>query len=60
MSKFGAAERRIAELLQEGQTFSLGGQVYSIVISGKPTCRDGEPKTDIFVRAVSRSGGAVN
>lgn len=57
MRKFGAAERRIAGLLQKGQTFSLGGHEYKIVISGKPTCREGEPKTDIFVGAVSRSGG---
>jgi len=56
MTKFGDAERRIKRLLSVGERFQLDGEQYTIKLSEKPTCSRGEPKTDIFVRAVSLSG----
>ncbi len=56
MATFGAAERRIAELLKENEKFILNNEEYTIVRSGKPTCAKGEPKTDIYVEAESDSG----
>lgn len=53
MSKFGDAERNILKLLNPGNSFTLHTKVYKIVQSGKPTCRKGEPKTDIYVLASS-------
>ncbi len=59
MPTFGDAERRIAHLLKEGSTFVFEGQEYTVVNSGKPTCRKGEPKTDIYVKAQSVFGAAI-
>lgn len=59
MATFGDAERRIAHLLNEGNTFLLSGSYYTIVNSGKPTCRHGEPKTDIYVKACSAQGNSI-
>lgn len=59
MPDFGDAERRIAHLLSEGNTFILHGDNYTIVNSGKPTCRKGEPKTDIYVEAESTNGNLI-
>lgn len=59
MPTFGAAERRIAQLLRKGCTFIFQGQKYTVINSGKPTCRKGEPKTDIYVEAQSESGDTI-
>lgn len=53
MGDFGAAERRILELMSEGTRFVFGGKEYAIVLSGKPTCHKGEPKTDVYILAKS-------
>lgn len=53
MGDFGDAERRILAFMTEGTEFSFQGQKYSIVLSGKPTCHKGEPKTDIYILAKS-------
>ena len=59
MPTFGEAERRIAQLLCRGNTFTYQGNNFTIVNSGKPTCMKGEPKTDIYVEAESEYGNLV-
>lgn len=52
----GENERRICNLFTPGETLNYKGKEHEILIAGKPTCRHGEPKTDIFVRLKSYSG----
>lgn len=59
MPTFGEAERRIAFLLQKGNTFNYKGDNFTIINSGKPTCVKGEPKTDIYVEAESEYGDII-
>ena len=59
MATFGEAERKIASLLAEGNTFILNDISYTIVFSGKPVCAHGEPKTDIYVEAESEYGELI-
>lgn len=40
-------------MLSVGNRFSMDGLIYLIKWSGKPTCKNGEPKTDIYVYAES-------
>ena len=51
---FGAAERRIGRIFAPGKAFALNGNTYEILFSGKPTCKSGEPKTDIYCKALCR------
>ena len=52
MSKdFGISERRILSLFTPGAVFDYFGKRCTVVLSGKPTCYKGEPKTDIYVLA---------
>lgn len=51
MPNFGASERGIKELFYEGITFCYDGNEYAVIECGKPTCRKGEPKTDIYILA---------
>ena len=53
MGDFGAAERRILAFMAEGTEFVFQGENYKVVLSGKPTCHKGEPKTDIYILAES-------
>ena len=53
MGDFGEAERRILGFMSEGTEFVFEGKEYAVVLSGKPTCRKGEPKTDIYIFHVS-------
>ncbi len=53
MGDFGAAERRILEFMVKGTEFVFEGKDYTVILSGKPTCRKGEPKTDIYILAES-------
>ena len=48
MGDFGDAERRIKGLMSEGTVFKFQGRQYKIIMSDKPTCSKGEPKTDIY------------
>lgn len=59
MATFGEAERRIAGLLKEGNTFVLNDITHTIIFSGKPVCAHGEPKTDVYVEAESEKGDLV-
>lgn len=53
MGDFGEAERRILRFMSEGTEFVYEGKEYAVILSGKPTCRKGEPKTDIYILAES-------
>ena len=53
MKDFGSAERRILALMKPGMGFKVQGRQYIIECSGKPGCKKGEPKTDIYIRARS-------
>ncbi|MBP0984360.1 MAG: hypothetical protein J6A19_11600 [Oscillospiraceae bacterium] len=48
---FGVAEHFILNLFSAGTTFQFRGMKYTVICSGKPTCRKGEPKTDIYIAA---------
>ena len=51
---FGAAEKRIGRIFAQGKVFTLNSSTYEILFSGKPTCKSGEPKTDIYCKAICR------
>ncbi len=53
---FGEAERQILKLFPSGRSFFYDGVEYIVRFSGKPTCRKGEPKTDIYVLTESVIG----
>lgn len=55
MGDFGDAERRILTFMAEGTEFVFQEKNYKIILSGKPTCHKGEPKTDIYILAESSS-----
>ena len=55
MGDFGDAERRILAFMAEGTEFVFQEKNYKIILSGKPTCHKGEPKTDIYILAESSS-----
>lgn len=55
MGDFGDAERRILAFMAKGTEFVFNGKKYSVIISGKPTCHKGEPKTDIYILAKSET-----
>lgn len=53
MSKtFGFEEHKVLSLFSIDNTFSYKDKQFKIINSGKPTCKKGEPKTDIYVRAI--------
>ena len=58
MGNFGDAERRILAFMAEGTEFVFQEKNYKIILSGKPTCHKGEPKTDIYILAESASDKA--
>lgn len=51
MGDFGDAERRILAFMTEGTEFVFQDKKYRVILSGKPTCHKGEPKTDIYILA---------
>lgn len=53
MGDFGDAERRILTFMTEGTEFVFQDKKYRVILSGKPTCNKGEPKTDIYILAES-------
>lgn len=53
MKDFGDAERRILAFMRPGTEFMLCGKRHKVILSGKPTCYDGEPKTDVYILAES-------
>lgn len=53
MGDFGDAERRILAFMSVGTEFVFEDKEYKVILSGKPTCQKGEPKTDIYILAES-------
>ena len=53
MGDFGDAERKILALMAVGTEFIFEDKEYKVILSGKPTCQKGEPKTDIYILAES-------
>lgn len=49
MKTFGEAERKIAELMEKNSEFMMDKKKYKVILSGKPRCKKGEPKTDIYI-----------
>lgn len=47
---FSDTEKKIQKLFSEDTKFSFNGITYKVILSGKPTCSKGEPKTDVYVR----------
>ena len=48
---FGESEKNILNMFQPGITFEYNDNQYKVTLSGKPTCKKGEPKTDIYIEA---------
>lgn len=59
MVRYGASERHIVSLFKPGTRFYYKGKEYEVEGSGKPTTRQGEPKTDIYVRSFEVGGSEV-
>lgn len=59
MDKFGDAERKVKALFPIDSDFTYRGIHYTVKTCGKPTCRAGEPKTDIYVLAIDDNGTEV-
>lgn len=56
MPDFGDAERRILSYFKKGVKIIHNGRDLTIKEAGKPTCPQGEPKTDIYVLAFDGAG----
>ena len=46
---FGDSERYIKELFCTGTSFTNNNKHYEVILSDKPTCSKGEPKTDLYI-----------
>lgn len=46
---FSHSERYIKELFCKGTTFTNNNKHYEVILSDKPTCSKGEPKTDLYI-----------
>ena len=53
---FGKDEHNILRLFSVGAVFVFNNARYVVQNSGKPFCKSGEPKTDIYVKAQSETG----
>lgn len=51
MPTFGEFERRMLSYFSKGTEFFYNGRTMKVLESDKPTCSQGEPKTDIYVLA---------
>ena len=51
MPTFGEFERRMLSYFTKGTEFFYNGRTMKVLESDKPTCSQGEPKTDIYVLA---------
>ncbi|MFP7487812.1 hypothetical protein SFC65_27050 [Priestia filamentosa] len=56
MVQFTSSERHILSLFNPGSYFYFEGEEYVVDISGKPTTKQGEPKTDIYVKSFKTLG----
>lgn len=46
---FSDSERYIKELFPRGTMFTNNNKHYEVILSDKPTCSKGEPKTDLYI-----------
>ena len=58
-SDFVESERQLLKLFSRGAKFQFDGRPQEVVLSGKPTCSRGEPKTDVFVRCRDQGSGVI-
>lgn len=56
---FSSAEKEVLSMFPVGAKFKYEGEDYTVVVSGKPTCINGEPKTDIYIKAISSCENAM-
>lgn len=60
MSKdFVSNEKHIQAMFLRDGKFVLNNEKYRVLFADKPSCKSGEPKTDIFIRAISESSNNV-
>ena len=59
MSSFGQAERDVQSYFEIGQVVRFNDQSWCVQNVGKPTCRNGEPKTDIYILLKSESSEEI-
>ncbi|HHK5604951.1 TPA: hypothetical protein ACQUJM_001285 [Neisseria polysaccharea] len=59
MSSFGQAERDVQSYFEIGQVVRFNGQSWCVQTVGKPTCGNGEPKTDIYILLKSESSEEI-
>lgn len=57
---FGEAERAVKRLFAYGRTFRFRNQNLFVEFAEKPTCAEGEPKCDIFVRCKNEKAKVVD
>lgn len=53
---FSKTEEKIRKLFGPTTLFKYKGQPYVVIKSGKPTCKNGEPKTDLYIQAEDGKG----
>lgn len=59
MILFSYSEQHILNLFKPGNSFVYQNELFQVLVSGKPTCSKGEPKTDIYIKAREFYGGAT-
>lgn len=57
---FSTFEREINNLFPKAATFKYNNELYKVNFSGKPTCKKGEPKTDVFVEVTKLSDNSIS
>lgn len=57
---FSEAEQALKGLFESGRRFRFRGRDLVVLFSEKPTCAEGEPKTDVFVRCLDESSRVVD
>ncbi|MGN0026855.1 MAG: hypothetical protein ACI33I_07635, partial [Clostridium sp.] len=56
---FSDFEREITSLFPKNSTFKYNNEFYKVNFSGKPTCKKGEPKTDVFVEVTKLCDNSI-
>lgn len=52
---FSETEKYICNLFKPGENIKFKGKNYKIILSEKPTCEKGEPKTDIYIKLSNKT-----
>lgn len=56
MVDFTKTERNVENMFPKGSSFSLEGEDYKVLLSGKPRPSTGECKTDVYILGKTRNG----